>query len=75
MRTWVIGNEKDDELAKTDAFEKQIGPEPVCRIPKSLAQLTLQTYFNNHTIIHWRQLPGMNHSLSANKTIQKKGSI
>ncbi|CAH2218216.1 jg4479 [Pararge aegeria aegeria] len=58
----IIGNEKADELAKTGALQKQIGPEPVCGKPKSLAQLTLQTYCNYHTLIPWRQVPGMNHS-------------
>ncbi|CAH2245047.1 jg17444 [Pararge aegeria aegeria] len=58
----IIANEKADELAKTGALEKQIGPEPFCELPKCMAQLTLQTYCNYHTLIRWRQLPGMNHS-------------
>ncbi|CAH2234737.1 jg20964 [Pararge aegeria aegeria] len=55
-----IGNEKADELAKPGALVKQVGPEPVCGI---LAQFTLQTScYHYHTLIRWRQLPGMKHS-------------
>ncbi|XP_069357560.1 uncharacterized protein [Maniola hyperantus] len=68
----IVGNENADILAKSGAKARQIGPEPVCGIPKSLVQLTLLTYCYYDTLNRWRNLPGLNHSKALVKSFSKK---
>lgn len=70
----INGNECADELARFGAKGTQLGPEPFCGIPKSLAQrILLNSCFEESTKL-WKNSSGMIHSKSLIKAFDKRFS-
>lgn len=68
----VHGNECADELARAGSNGTQLGPEPFCGIPKSLAKRTLTDSCFGESARYWYNSPGMNHSKLLIKAFDKR---
>lgn len=70
----IRGNECADALARAGASSPQMGPEPFCGIPKSLAQRTLMNSCFEESIKLWFETSGLNHSKALIKPFDKRNT-
>lgn len=58
----IHGNERTDELAKTDAMIIFIGPEPVCGLSKSYIKRSIRKWEQKEEEKLWITLPSLKHA-------------
>jgi ribonuclease HI len=68
----VEGNEKADQLAKLEADEPLLGPEPFCRITKETARRAIDVWAQSKARMAWKHTPAQRHANKmSNKSLNK----